>query len=438
MQRMTQRVPIPDLIYPGLNNITMQSYKSIDKTKSFESIIEKIADFSNADDLDQLLEDIQEHMVTDLNVPYASIMILEENQNRFHTVVADETFSFPHDLNDIVDASRLVNCTTEKGQLVLFAELADESEWEQLSNEEKQGLEKILCIPLIIRQRIMGVICIHCFNCYSEKLKSETIRFWSGLVSLIIEKYHYLNQNQKWREITQEELKRSQSQLIRSEKLISLAEIAMSVGHSIRNPITVIGGLCRRMYKDLPENDPKRKTFQIIISEASHLEGIVNEFNRFFSIEQISFQSMDINRLVNEAVDDFLSQFHGRAEFNLKRRLWHEPLTCRIDPDLFDRCIMHLLSNAREANGKGIEITIATSREGNDAIIEVIDSGKGMSHKEMNHVFDPFYTTKGKGGGMGLTFVHFVISEHSGHVDLMSEKGVGTQFRIRLPLESTQ
>ena len=61
-----------------------------------------------------------------------------------------------------------------------------------------------------------------------------------------------------------------------------------------------------------------------------------------------------------------------------------------------------------------------------------------MSREEMDHVFDPFYSTKGHGAGMGLTFVHFVITEHSGQVELRSEKGVGTQFRIRLPLDSIQ
>jgi signal transduction histidine kinase len=107
---------------------------------------------------------------------------------------------------------------------------------------------------------------------------------------------------------------------------------------------------------------------------------------------------------------------------------------CSVDPDLLGRCVIHLLTNARESSRNGVHITLGTSREGKDAIIDVIDSGKGMSTKEMNHVFDPFYTTKGDGAGMGLTFVHFVISEHSGQIDLRSMEGVGTRFRIRLPL----
>ena len=79
------------------------------------------------------------------------------------------------------------------------------------------------------------------------------------------------------------------SRLFRSKKLDSLVEIAMSVGHNIRNPVTIIGGLSRRMYRDLPEDDPKRQFFQIILTEVSRLENIVDEFNRFYSIKQMSF-----------------------------------------------------------------------------------------------------------------------------------------------------
>jgi two-component system, sporulation sensor kinase E len=206
------------------------------------------------------------------------------------------------------------------------------------------------------------------------------------------------------------------------------------VAHTIRNPVTAIGGVSRRLRKDLPQDDPKRLQFEIILSEALCLESIVQEFERFFLINQISFQREDVNILVMESADEFVSQCQTDPNITLKRELCSEPLICRVDPDLLERSITHLLSNAREASRDGIHITIATSREGRDAIIDVTDSGKGMSRQEMDHVFEPFYSTKGYRAGIGLTFVHFVISEHSGKVELKSEKGVGTRFRIRLPL----
>ena len=190
------------------------------------------------------------------------------------------------------------------------------------------------------------------------------------------------------------------------------------------------------MYRDLPEEDPRRQFFQIILTEVSRLENIVDEFNRFYAIRQISFQCMDINRIVDQTADYFVAQFNDKPGFTLKCRKWDEPLMCFVDPELLERSLIELLHNARESDGENLEITLATSRAGRHAFIDVTDSGKGMSRKEVNRIFDPFYTTKDEGIGMGLTFVHFVICEHSGQIDITSEKGAGTRFRIIIPLES--
>ncbi|MBL7175426.1 MAG: GAF domain-containing protein [Desulfobacteraceae bacterium] len=407
----------------------------LDIFQAFNLITEKIADYK--EDLEKLLKTILGHIVSMLNISYASIMLLDEKQSQFHPVSTYGDLPIALDLKENLDVSKLMGCSVAIGQNVVFADLVDDSEWARLKPEERQCLEEMLCSPLVIHEKIIGVACIYGKDLDIGILESKIFYLWVNLTSLAIEKSRFHNYNHKM-DITREDLKQTQSQLIRSEKLNSLAEIAMSVGHTIRNPVTVIGGLSRLIYKDLPEEDPKRLWSQMIISEASRLESIVREFNHFFSIEQISFLYLDINHLVNEAADHFLSQFHAKPDFTLKLKIWNEPLICSVDPNLLERCLIHLLANARESNGNGIEITLATSQAGSHAYIDVIDSGKGMSQKEINRVFAPFYTTKGEGAGMGLTFVHFVICEHSGQIDITSEKGEGTRFRIILPLESPQ
>jgi signal transduction histidine kinase len=166
----------------------------------------------------------------------------------------------------------------------------------------------------------------------------------------------------------------------------------------------------------------------------SHLENIVTEFNRFFTIEEIALKQKNVNELVERAVDDFLLQENARTRVELDRRICEKPLICRVDEILIERCFIHLMANAQEASKNKVHLSIMTSQSGEDAIIDITDSGYGMSKEEMRHIFDPFYSTKPQGNGMGQTFVHFVISEHSGRVELSSEKGVGTRFRIRLPL----
>ena len=400
---------------------------------ALNSITDKLAEYE--EDLEQLLQTMLALTASMFHFSYASIMLLDQKLSQFPTVVTYGDFPLDIKLEAVTDISKLVRCTTTNGKMLTFTRLADNSKWDRLKPEEQKCLSEVLCSPLLIHHKIVGVACVYGEDSDPEILKSEEFSLWAKLATLAIEKSRLYNQIHRRLEITSEELKRSQSQLIRSEKLSSLAEIAMSVAHAIRNPVTAIGGLSRRLHRQFPQDDSRQILSEMILSEASRLESIVKDFERFFSINQISFQREDVNQLVEEVADDFLSECQDRPHLSLNLALLKEPLICRVDPELLYRCLIHLLANARDASDNGIRITLTTAREGKNAIIDVVDTGKGMSRKEMNHVFDPFYSTKGEGAGMGLTFVHFVISEHGGQIDVTSEESVGTRFHIRLPLE---
>ncbi len=406
----------------------------LDILRAFHAITGKITEYG--EDLKHLLHAILDLMVPMLNISYASILLLDEEQSHFHAVAACGSVPFTLDLGAILDISKLLEFPAQTDQRLPLTQLIVESELGGLRPEERGLLRGAFCSPLVIQEKIIGVACVYAAQFNLDTLESEEFSLCLNLAALAIEKSRLYNQIHKRLQLSREELKRTQSQLIRSEKVSSLVEIAMSVAHSIRNPVTVIGGLCRRLSRGLREDDPKRSELQMIISEASLLEGIVEEFSRFFTINQISFERADVNQLVNEAADDFSSQYPGESSFLLKRTLWNEPLNCTVDPDLLRRCLIHLFNNAREASDKSAHIEIATSRSDRDAIIDVIDYGKGMSLKVRDHAFDPFFSTKYQGTGIGLTFVHFAIKEHFGRIELKSEKGGGTRFRIYLPLES--
>jgi len=401
---------------------------------TFSAITDKITEYK--EDLEQLLQAILNLTLSMPHVSYASIMLLDENQTQFHIAANYGDSPFTFELKAVFDIKKLLECSRSfTGQHLLFNKLVDESRWSAFTPEERQRLNKLICSSLRVGQTVIGVACVYGEHFGHELLESEEIALWTKLASLAIEKSRLYNQIHKKLAITREELKRSQSQVIRSEKLNSLAEMAMGIAHTIRNPITVIGGLCRRMYREFAQDDPNRVRAEMILSEVLRLEGVINEFERFSAIDQISFRHEDINRIVDEASDAFLSQRQADSEPRLKRSLFNVPLICKVDPDLIIRCITHLFSNACEASGNSAPITVSTSRIENDAIIDIVDLGKGMSREEMAHAFDPFYSTKAYSAGMGLTFVHFVITEHSGRVELKSQKGTGTRLRIRLPLD---
>jgi signal transduction histidine kinase len=415
-------------------NSDKSTHQLLNILRSFNAITERITECK--ENQEQLIQAILDLPMSMPNVSYASILLLDEKQSRFESTAVWGKSPFNSDLKEILDVSKLLKCNKfTNDKKMSFSELVDESKMLSMKPEHQQCLAKMIYSPLVTEQKVIGLACVYGQAYGRDILEAEEFSLWVKLASLAIEKSSLYNQIHKSFKLTGEELKRRESECIRSEKLRSLAEITLSVAHAIRNPVTVIGGLSSRLNRALPGNDPKRRWSEIILSETFRLESIVQEFERFFSINQISFHRMDVNQLVEEAVDDFLSQCEPDLNLTLKKRLCNEPLFCSVDPGLIVRCFIHLLVNAKEASKDSIHITLATSRKGKDAIIDVTDSGKGMSREEMDHVFDPFYSTKGYGAGIGLTFVHFVISEHSGQVELRSEKGVGTQFKIHLPLE---
>jgi len=405
----------------------------LDILHAFNSITERITEYN--EDIGQLLQAILSLIVSMPDVSYASIMLIGDKKDRFNIIAASGEAPFKSDLACFLDASKLTRLSASKDQKVELAELFNESKLNELDQAEQKTFKDVICSPLMVQQNIVGVTCVYGKASGLDILESEEFSIWSKLARLAIEKSRMYNELNERLEITNEELKRRESQLIRSEKLRSLVEIAMSVAHAIRNPVTVIGGLSRRIYKNMPENDPIRLKFEMIISEASRLEGIVKEFERFFSINRMNLERTDLNLLIEEAADEFLLKCQITPDLILERSLSKVPLICNVDRNLFKRCIMHLLINAKEASMDGLRITLTSSRTDSNAIIDIVDSGKGMFRHEMDHVFDPFYSTKGEGVGMGLTFVHFVITEHSGQVELTSKKGKGTRFRIWFPLE---
>jgi nitrogen-specific signal transduction histidine kinase len=276
--------------------------KLLNILQSFNAISERITAYR--EDRGQLLRTILDLTVSMPFVSYASILLLDGEQRQFDTVATCGDCPFDFDLKVVLYISKLLkHHNFHTGQKLAFQALVDESEWRVLKTEEQRCLKNLIFFPLVIEQKIIGVACVCRADVGLDILESEKFALWANFISLAIEKSSEYEQTRARLEITREEFWRSQKQRTRSEKLSSLAEIARSVAHTIRNPVTIIGGLSRRLGRDLPDDDPKRLEFQMIMSEASRLEKIVKEFNRFFTIEQMSFKYEDVNRIVEVVLE---------------------------------------------------------------------------------------------------------------------------------------
>jgi PAS domain S-box-containing protein len=231
------------------------------------------------------------------------------------------------------------------------------------------------------------------------------------------------------RDIT--ELRTLRERVIHSERMAALGELAARVAHEIRNPLISIGGFARRLEKKL--TDDTKEYAKIIVNEVSRLENILKEILGFVKSSRIVKSSVDINEMISGIVD-FISPEINQKQNRIIMEVSDQPIMTLIDADKINEAIFNIISNANQATDQG-SITVRTRREENDAVIEILDIGCGIKEDDLKNIFNPFFTTKTEGTGLGLAVTHKIIQEHSGKIKVESAWGGGTAFRIYLPLD---
>ena len=233
-----------------------------------------------------------------------------------------------------------------------------------------------------------------------------------------------------------ERLQKAHEQLVRSEKLTALGEMAAGVAHEINNPLGGILLYSNLVLEDIPEDSPARENMRKIIRQTNRCKDIVQNLLDFARTPRGEMVSLRINEVVAAALDLVRNQsmFHG---IEIETRLAENLPDVVGDPSLLEEVILNLVINAADAmkEGEG-KLTIATRMGGNHFVtIRISDTGKGIDRECLPRIFEPFFTTKepGQGSGLGLSIAYGVIRKHNGFIDVESMPGKGTAFTITLP-----
>jgi PAS domain S-box-containing protein len=231
------------------------------------------------------------------------------------------------------------------------------------------------------------------------------------------------------RDIT--ELKQLQQKLVMSEKMAALGEVAAKVAHEIRNPLVSVGGFAKRLEKKLDGN--LREYAGIIVKEVSRLERILKEILGFVKEVRLSKEPVNLNHLLDDIIRLMESDIEERG-VNLQKEYQQIPEVF-IDPFRVKEAIVNIITNAVQAlTGTGT-VTIRTSVQDHEALLEIRDTGKGIPESDLQSIFNPFFTTKSSGTGLGLAITHRIIQEHNGRIEVESEVDKGTVFRVYLPIK---
>lgn len=226
------------------------------------------------------------------------------------------------------------------------------------------------------------------------------------------------------------ELKTLRERVIKTDRMAALGEVAARVAHEIRNPLVSLGGFAKRLEKKLEGS--LKEYADIIAKEVDRLEAILNDILSFVKETRIIKENVDSNGLMEEVLSLVSSE---SAEKNIAlNKEFGESVELYIDPGRIGDALLNILKNAVQAIGSNGVITVRVLKEHDACVFEIKDTGPGISEEELPFIFDPFYTTKKFGTGLGLTITHRIVEEHEGSITVKSKKGAGSVFRVSIPL----
>ncbi|MEJ2033153.1 MAG: HAMP domain-containing sensor histidine kinase [Deltaproteobacteria bacterium] len=210
------------------------------------------------------------------------------------------------------------------------------------------------------------------------------------------------------------------------------SEMALRVAHGVRNPAIIISGLVKRIAKDLEECGAGQKYFKKVQEETKKLESLVEKLESVQPGHQLHFSPQELNGLVEETLEIVQPEADDKGVALLLDRA-SAALTFQGNPHLVKMAILHVLRNAIEACSHGDTIQVSTALVSRGVIVIIKDNGPGIPREVLEHVFEPFYSTKKGETGLGLAHVRQIIEEHLGSVEINSREGEGTEVVIILP-----
>lgn len=239
-----------------------------------------------------------------------------------------------------------------------------------------------------------------------------------------------------------------EEQLRQAQKLESIGRLAGGVAHDFNNLLTVINGYSGLLLGELSAGDPLRDSVEEIHKAGERATGLTQQLLAFSRKQVLRLQAIDLNSVVAET-QPMLARMVGE-DVGLSVRLHPATTVIYADPHQVQQVLMNLAVNSRDAMPRGGKLWIETNvvewngkgaqahpgaRAGRYVVLTVRDDGEGMGEETRRHIFEPFFTTKevGKGTGLGLSMVQGIVAQSGGFIDVASEPGHGTTFRIYLP-----
>ncbi|RPH94921.1 PAS domain S-box protein [candidate division KSB1 bacterium] len=351
---------------------------------------------------------------------------------------ADEIFEYARNFVITLDNEENVFARAIRNREIL---LVDRSAEDPHLSDEFLNLytpQEFAVAPLVTRDDVMGVLLVDNFYSRQRILDEDLhrLRLIANSAASAIERSRLLiSLERRLHELTliNQDLKASRERLIKTERLSAIGEVAASVAHEIRNPLTAIGGFARSIFSAMSEDDKNRRKVEVILEETDRLEHMLSSLLEFTRPAVPRFTNLDLNALILQTVhfmgteiDPSAVQVVYQLDPNLPRA-W-------ADSQQMRQVLLNIVRNALQEMAGGGSLTFMTIEHGGEVQISIRDSGPGIPPENMEKIFEAFFSTKPAGSGLGLAICSQIIRNHNGRLEAFSRPKEGATFLITLPI----
>ncbi len=308
---------------------------------------------------------------------------------------------------------------------------------ERVSEEIRGFMEvrEFVVTPLVSVNKSLGVIVAD--NRFNQTPigydNIELLSIFAFQAALLIESYNNLHMIKK----EMGKIRDRQEAMVESEKLAAVGRIASHIAHEIRNPLVTMGGYARRIVqlaRDVPKTGESiAKAATVVLKESERLEKTLSNVMDFSRASHFIMEFNNINEVISDTYELLKNLFQERR-LKVDLKLDDGIPLVKSDFNQMKQVMLNLFQNAIDATPPEGTVTVATGANGDRITVSVKDSGLGMADDDIHRIFEPFYSTKVTGVGLGLSIVKKIITDHNGEVSVTSKKDGGSEFLINLPI----
>jgi signal transduction histidine kinase len=370
-------------------------------------------------EMEGLLETIGDFVIQTFHVERICIVLWDRENNEYRVAYQKNV----ENARDIVWEEALAQRLMETGKSHELAEYFAYDEWlaTRIDVLTDHGFE--IVVPLVMKQTRLGLMFLG-KKLSRKDFTHEELTFLDGSavpISLAIS-----------RGLIHRDMILKDRQIMQSEKLASLGQLAAGIAHEIRNPLGIISGSAETILKQ-DDQETWQEMARYIVEESERINSMINNFLSFARLKEPQFQSCDLVELLSRTLQLLTPQARS-GNIDIVSEIPKEPILVRVDPAQMQQALMNIVLNALEAMPEGGVCNVVLSKNGKDRVmIRLSDTGPGISREDASKIFDPFFTTKDKGTGLGLSIAHTIVENHGGTVSVASKPTKGTNFTISLP-----